>query len=452
MLMTKMLIVDDEQHIRKSLKEILEDEHYEVLCAADGREAVDTFTREYPDVVLLDIKLPCKDGLEVLKEIKSLSIDCEVIMITGHGTIDAAVDALKNGAYHFLQKPLSMLDVRQTVKNAAQTKLQRSQLNELRKKEDEKYHLVGSGHVMEQLRTQIAQIAPTNGRVLISGESGSGKELVAYALHKQSPRANKPFVKINCAAIPENLIESELFGHEKGAFTGAVGTKKGKFELAHTGTLFLDEIGDMDAATQTKVLRVLQDGELQRVGGTQTIRVDVRVIAATNKNLAEMIADGTFREDLYYRLCVLPIAVPSLSRRREDIPELVHHFLHRYCLENGLPEKKLSQDALTLLSSYQYPGNIRQLRNIVERLAILAPDNTIEAPFVQQTLQPSGERVGTDLFTKPRSLQQAKEELEREFVTRQLQLHQWDIARTAQVLGIQRTNLHRKIKQLGIEK
>lgn len=450
--MAKILVIDDEENIRKTLKEILEDESYEVLCAEDGEQGVKIFKEEYPDIILVDILMPKKDGLEVLKEIKERKVACEVIMISGHGTIESAVQAIKLGAYHFLQKPLSLIEVKQIVRHACDTKIQRDELHSFRKKDEEKYALIGKSAATEKLKQEIYKIAPTNGRVLISGESGTGKELVAFAIHKYGERKKGPFVKVNCAAIPSNLIESELFGHEKGAFTGAVAQKKGKFELAHKGTLLLDEIGDMDLNTQTKVLRAIQEGEFERVGGTKTISVDVRIIAATHRDLEKMIASETFREDLYYRLCVLPVSVPSLEERVDDIPVLAEYFLDLYCRENGTPSKKFTSDALTVLTGQRYPGNIRQLRNVVERAAIMFPGKEISGEFVGSMTGQGGQQVKTDLFTRPRPLQEAKDDLEKTFVKTQLELNDWDIPKTAEILGIQRTNLHRKIRNLGIEK
>ncbi|MBD3420811.1 MAG: response regulator [Chitinivibrionales bacterium] len=450
--MARILIVDDEENIRKTLQEILEDAGHEVLCAVDGEQGVKLFAEEYPDVVLADIKMPRKDGLTVLNEIKAYNVDCEVIMISGHGTIELAVQAIKQGAFHFLQKPPALIEVRQIVSHAVTAKQQRDELKSFKNRDAEKYTIVGASREIQYLKTQIAKIAPTAGRVLIQGESGSGKELVAYAIHKQSDRVSGPFVKVNCAAIPENLIESELFGHEKGAFTGAVAQKKGKFELADKGTLLLDEIGDMDLNTQTKVLRAIQEGEFERVGGTKIIKIDVRIIAATHRNLEQMIADGSFREDLYYRLCVLPIKAPSLAARTEDIPVLAAHFLDYYCKENGQPPKTFTQDALTFLMHQNYPGNIRQLKNIVERTAILAPGDEIRGDFVRSILDPTNSASDNDIFVKARPLQVAKDELEKLFIQTQLKLHDWNIPATAEILGLQRTNLHRKIRQLGIEK
>ncbi|OGJ96777.1 MAG: Fis family transcriptional regulator, partial [Candidatus Raymondbacteria bacterium RifOxyC12_full_50_8] len=333
--MAKILVIDDEENIRKTLDEILSDEAHEVVSAGDGNQGLRALKEELPDVVLLDIQLPGRDGLEILQEIKSSGVDCEVIMISGHGTIEAAIKAIRLGAYHFLQKPLAMVEVKQNVRHAAEAKLQRDELQSLKEKEGNRYRIVGTGSAVERMEQQIAKVAPTPGRVLITGQSGSGKELVAYAIHRQSQRASGPFVKINCAAIPQNLIESELFGHERGSFTGAVSLKKGKFETAHLGTLFLDEIGDMDLNTQTKVLRVIQEGEFERVGGIKTIKVDVRIVAATHRDLEAMIAARTFREDLYYRLNVVPIRVPTLAERTEDIPALAQYFLELYCAENS---------------------------------------------------------------------------------------------------------------------
>ena len=317
--MAKILVVDDEENIRKTLKEILEDEGHNVSCADDGEQGLRAFIE---DGALMDIQMPKKDGLMLLSEIKGQPVDCEVVMISGHGTIEAAVKAIKAGAYHFLQKPLSMIEVKQIVRHAADAKRQRDELRQFRQRDDDRYRIIGRSAAVEKIMDEVKKVAPTTGRVLITGESGTGKELVAYAIHKHSQRGGGSFVKVNCAAIPENLIESELFGHEKGSFTGAINTKRGKFELADKGTLFLDEIGDMDMSTQTKVLRAIQEGEFERVGGTRTIKVDVRIVAATHRDLLKMIEESRFRQDLYYRLNVVPLRMPLLSQRREDIPLL----------------------------------------------------------------------------------------------------------------------------------
>jgi two-component system, NtrC family, nitrogen regulation response regulator NtrX len=449
--MAKVLIVDDEANIGKTLREILEDEAYHVLCAEDGETALALIREEGPDVILLDIQMPKKDGLAVLQEIKNAKIDAEVIMISGHGTIEAAVKAIKLGAYHFLQKPLSMIEVKQNVRHAAQAKAQRDEIKSWRQNEDNRYQLIGRSAVVERLRQEIAKVAPTSGRVLVTGESGTGKEVVAYWIHKSSQRRAGPFVKINCAAIPQNLIESELFGHEKGAFTGAVAQKSGKFEVAGGGTIFLDEIGDMDLATQTKVLRVIQEGEFERVGGVKLIKVDVRIVAATHRNLEKMIEEGKFREDLYYRLNVVPIRVPSLAERAEDISLLAEHFLVAYCKESGTPPKRFSPEALSQLSNRPFPGNIRELRNIVERLAILSEGDIIDGAFLQNSLEPK-KNDNNYIFVKQRSLADAKFELEKMYVKTQLDLNSWNIGKTAEILDLARTNLHRKIKQLEIDR
>lgn len=448
--MARVLVIDDEENIRKTLTEILADEGHEIIVAQDGDRGLAALA-DMPDVVLLDLQLPRKDGLVVLQEIKDRKALCEVIVISGHGTIESAVKAIKLGAYHFLQKPLAMIEVKQTVKHASETKLQRDELLSWRSNEENRYQMIGKSAALERVRQQVQKVGPSAGRVLITGESGTGKEVIAYWIHRFSNRSIGPFIKINCAAIPQNLIESELFGHEKGAFTGALGQKKGKFEMAHGGTILLDEIGDMDAATQTKVLRVIQEGEFERVGGEKTIRVDVRVLAATHRNLQKMIEEGRFREDLYYRLNVIPIQIPSLSERIEDIPLLAQHFLLCFCRENGGQPRRFSPDALAFLAGQKYPGNIRQLKNIVERLAILSDSVEIGVPAAGAMVETKSD-VLAELVMRGRPLQQAQSELECAYVKTQLELNGWNIAKTAEILGIQRTNLHRKIKQLGIER
>jgi two-component system nitrogen regulation response regulator NtrX len=449
--MAKILIIDDEENIRKTIREIMEDDLYSVVTAEDGEQGLKLFRDEDPDIVLLDIQLPKKDGLTVLEEIKVHKTGCEVIMISGHGTIESAVKAIKLGAYHFLQKPLSMIEVKQNVRHAVLLKSQRDEIASWRQNENNRYQLIGKSTAIEKLRSEILKVAPTNGRVLVTGESGTGKEVVAYWIHKHSLRRDGPFIKINCAAIPQNLIESELFGHEKGSFTGAVSQKAGKFEMANGGTIFLDEIGDMDLNTQTKVLRVIQESEFERVGGVKVIKVDVRIVAATHRNLEAMIAEGKFREDLYYRLNVVPIRVPSLSERVEDIAMLAGHFLNAYCKENGVAQKQFTQEALASLSSRLFNGNIRELRNIVERLAILSEDNSIDDGFIRTSLEAKKSETNY-LFVQPRPLNDAKLELEKMYVKTQLEINGWDIPRTAELLGLARTNLHRKIKQLGIDR
>jgi two-component system nitrogen regulation response regulator NtrX len=449
--MARILVIDDEDNIRKTLKEILEDESHQVFQAGEGESGFKLFQEEKPDVVLLDIRMPGKDGIDVLEAMKKSGIDSEIIMISGHATIEAAVKAVKAGAFHFIQKPLSLIEVKQSVKHAALAKQQRDEIIALKSDADEKYRLVGKSPLIEKIREQVLKVAPTPGRVLITGESGTGKELIAYAIHRNSPRQDGPFVKMNCAAIPQNLIESELFGHEKGAFTGAISQKQGKFELASHGTLLLDEIGDMDLDTQAKVLRVLQEGEFERVGGVRTVKVDVRIVAATHRDLEKMIAGNSFREDLYSRLNVVPIRMPSLSERPEDIPLLAGYFLERYCKENGMSRRTLDKSALGYLSAIKYQGNIRELKNIVERAAILCGEAEISEAFLKGMLERK-EEEDNSLFKVARPLSKAKDDLERTYVRTQLELNQWSIQKTADILGIARTNLHRKMRQLGIEK
>ncbi|UCE64461.1 MAG: sigma-54-dependent Fis family transcriptional regulator, partial [Nitrospirota bacterium] len=380
-------IVDDEPAILNTLSSILEDEGYQISVAKSGHEALKLIRSEQPDVVLLDIWMPELDGLETLKRLRQQHPSLLVIMMSGHGSIETAVKATKLGAYDYLEKPLDLEKVTILVRNALhQRKLEEENLN-LRIQVERRFELVGSSPAMERLRQLIAMAAPTNSRVLISGANGTGKELVARAIHLQSQRHNRPFVEINCAAIPETLIESELFGHERGAFSGATSMKRGKFEFADGGTLFLDEIGDMSLATQAKVLRVLQEQQFTRVGGTKLLKVQVRVLAASNKDLSEEIAKGTFREDLYYRLNVLPIVVPTLRERRDDIPILAQHFLRLHAEEQGIKPKELTKPAMECLQQHDWPGNIRELRNLVERLLIMVSTTVIDRPDVETFLQ-----------------------------------------------------------------
>ncbi|MBR3562681.1 MAG: sigma-54-dependent Fis family transcriptional regulator [Bacteroidales bacterium] len=366
----KILVVDDERAIRNSLKEILGDEGYDVDLAEDGAQGIDALGREHYDVVFCDIKMPVKDGGEVLDYVREEGIDSAVIMITGHGDIETAVEFIKKGAFDFIQKPLDLNRILITVKNAAErTTLVKD--NKVLKKKVYGQQMVGSSAALQQIRDMIAKVAPTDARVLITGANGTGKELVARSLHQQSERSAMPYIEVNCAAIPSELIESELFGHEKGSFTSAIKQHKGKFEQADGGTLFLDEIGDMSLAAQAKVLRVLQEKKLSRVGSDKDIQVDVRVIAATNKDLLKEIEEKRFREDLYHRLSVILIKVPDLDDRKEDIPELVDYFVEQVCAESGKSKVSFSQEAIKLLQARHWPGNIRELRNVVERLLIL---------------------------------------------------------------------------------
>jgi len=377
----KVLIVDDEQSIRYVLREILEDENYQVEDAANGQEALEKLQKEAFDVVLSDVKMPKMDGMALLQKVLDEGIDTQFIMISAHGTIDTALEATRKGAFDFIEKPPDLNRVLLAIRNALDKKSLVSETKVLRKKVSKKYAIIGNSRAIEQVKETIAKVAPTDARVMITGPNGSGKELVARWLHEQSNRAKAPFVEVNCAAIPSELIESELFGHEKGSFTSAVKQRIGKFEQANGGTLFLDEIGDMSASAQAKVLRVLQEGRITRVGGNKDIKVDVRVLAATNKDLPAEIAQGDFREDLYHRLAVILIKVPALAERTEDIPELVNHFLHQIADEYGNKPKDIAAEALKALQKLPWTGNIRELRNVVERLVILG-NNPITAKDV----------------------------------------------------------------------
>ncbi|MEJ2230443.1 MAG: sigma-54 dependent transcriptional regulator [Nitrospirales bacterium] len=446
-------LIDDEPAILNTLSSILEDEGYQVLVAKSGLEALKIVRSEVPDLVILDIWMPEMDGLETLKRLRAQFPNILVVMMSGHGSIETAVKATKLGAYDYLEKPLDLEKVTILVRNALhQRKLEEENLT-LRIQVERRFELVGSSPAMHRLREMIAMAAPANSRVLISGANGTGKELVARAIHLQSPRHNRSFVEINCAAIPETLIESELFGHEKGAFSGASSMKRGKFELADGGTLFLDEIGDMSLSTQAKVLRALQEQQFTRVGGPKLINVQVRVIAASNKDLAEEIGKGTFREDLYYRLNVLPIVVPTLKERRDDIPELAQHFLRLHSEEQGMKPKEFSPQGMEALLRHDWPGNIRELRNLIERLLIMVPKPVIDGPDVEMFLQgraPSGVPA-LSVGTQYDSLREARNAFEREVISRKLRENNWNVSKTADELKIERSHLHRKIKLLHVE-
>src|SRR5262250_3167869 len=445
--MHNVLIVDDEAGIRDSLAGILGDEGYSASSVGSGEACLEVLHKNTFDVVLLDIWLPGIDGMETLTKIRELENSPEIIMISGHGNIETAVRATKLGAYDFLEKPLSIERTLIVVKNAIDAKnLQRENID-LKKQLQAKSVIVGDSIPMKALRQQIAVMAPTNGRVLIYGESGTGKELVARALHAASLRVKGPFVEVNCAAIPEELIESELFGHIKGSFTGASEDKIGKFQKADGGTLFLDEVGDMSLKTQAKVLRVLEEQRFEPVGGSQTVRVDVRVIAATNKDLDKEIARGAFRQDLFYRLNVIPFFVPPLRDRLQDIPILARHFLNEYSAAYGKKPRELSEGAVDVLLRYPWPGNVRELRNLVERLVIVCPQSRIEPHH----LPPELFRGVAEAPQHPYStLHEARSAYEREFILRKLQEHRWNMTQTASALGLERSHLYRKMKSLGI--
>ncbi len=452
--MKTILIVDDEQSIREILDGILQDEGFRTLVAETGEEALALLGEETPDLVLLDIWLPGIDGLETLRHIRENHPEQVVIMMSGHGTIETAVKATKLGAYDFIEKPLSLEKVLISIENALKVNRLVEENRSLKAKMAKEYEMVGCSTAIQSLKEQIAIAAPTSGWVLITGENGTGKELVARAIHHYSKRSDKPFIEVNCAAIPEELIESELFGHEKGAFTGATAQRKGKFDQAHEGSLFLDEIGDMSLKTQAKILRILQERKFERVGGNRTIEVDVRVIAATNKDLEEEIQEGNFRQDLYYRLNVLPFHVPPLRERSEDIPLLAKHFLAYFCSKESREIKTLEPDAIEALAAYSWPGNVRELKNIVERLVIMSPRQTIALEDLPGSIQRSGNRDSGAKSYLPAngvSLKQARDDFEREFILQKLQENEGNISRTAEAIEMERSNLHRKIKSYGIE-
>ena len=454
-----ILVVDDEEAIRTSLRSILEDEGYDVSVAANGLEALKIYGTDPPDLMILDIWMPEMDGLETLRRVKEFVPMTQVMMISGHGSIETAVKAIKLGAYDYIEKPLSLENVTLRVKHALEQFRLAQENRSLRTKVQQKFELVGQSPAMQRLRELIETAGPTNSRVLIGGENGTGKELVARAIHMHSTRSDHPFVAVNCAAIPETLIESELFGHEKGSFTGATSMKRGQFEQADGGTLFLDEIGDMSLNTQAKVLRALQEQQFTRVGGTKLMKVDVRVLAASNKDLEKEIGKGQFREDLYYRLNVVPIVVPPLRERREDIPALVQHFMKMHVEEQGLRMKEVSSEAMTVFQHYEWPGNIRELRNLIERLMIMVPGFVIDASQAALSLQgrtagvaPTGNQAANPLLTKfYDSLRDARNAFEKEYISRKLREHHWNISRTAEDLKIERSHLHRKIKLLDVE-
>lgn len=446
-----ILIVDDEASIIRSLEGILLDEGFEIISARSGAEALTKIEEEIPDLVLLDIWMPGKDGIETLTDIKRAYPSLQVVMMSGHGTIETAVKATKMGAYDFIEKPLSLEKLLLSVNNALEYNRLEEEITLLKEKEKKKQNITGQSEVITQLREQIRIVAPTNAWVLILGENGTGKELVAHTIHSISNRDRKPMVEVNCAAIPENLIESELFGHEKGAFTGATTMRKGKFDKAHEGTIFLDEIGDMSLKAQSKTLRILQEQKFERVGGTRTIEVDVRVLAATNKDLEAEIEKGTFREDLYFRLNVIPMRVPPLRERVEDIPALVDEFQEEFSFSTKIVTKKFSEEAIRILQKYEWPGNVRELKNLVERLMIMVPDEVIQPKDIPSPFNKSADI--TDSFESALmqgSLRAARGEFEKAFIEGKLREFKGNISQTAEAIGIERSNLHKKIKAYGL--
>jgi two-component system nitrogen regulation response regulator NtrX len=442
--MPRILIVDDEPGIRQSLKGIFGDEGYTTDTVASGEECLKQIDESPYDLVFLDIWLPGIDGLETLRRLREKSPDTRVIMISGHATIATAVSATKLGAYDFIEKPFSLEHTLLTARNALSHRRLMQANDLLRHQLEQRFHIVGESIPVRSLRKQIAIVAPTNSRVLIYGESGAGKELVSRNIHFLSNRANQAFIEVNCAAIPEELIESELFGHTKGSFTGASETQKGKFELADGGTLFLDEVSDMSLKTQAKVLRAIEEQRFQPIGAPSSLRVDVRLIAATNKNLQSEIAAGRFREDLFYRLNVIPFFVPPLRDRREDIAILGRYFMRVFSAEHGRSPKEFSSEAMDLLVDYSWPGNVRELRNEIERLVIMVQDSIIQPTDLSL---PNGN--GSSRST---TLPEARAQFEREFIVSKLKENNWNISQTARMLGLERSYLYRKMKSYNIEK
>jgi two-component system, NtrC family, nitrogen regulation response regulator NtrX len=452
---SRILVVDDEAEIRRSLRMILEYEGYEVIEASSGPEGVTLAERESPDLVFLDIKMPGMDGLEALQRMRAVNEALPVVIVSGHGTVSTAVEATKAGAFDFIEKPLASERVLVTIRNALDQTRLRDENRSLKRAVEVRHQMVGESPALRQVWDAIKRAAPTNATVLLLGESGAGKELVARSIHRNSLRSRERFVQVNCAAIPEELIESELFGHEKGSFTGATEKQIGKFEQADRGTIFLDEVGDMSAKTQAKVLRVLQEGEVERLGSARTIKVDVRVIAATNKDLEQEIEKGTFREDLYFRLSVIPIRVPPLRDRREDIPPLVRHFVDLFSRDNNRRPQRFTQAALEFMQKARWKGNVRELKNTVERLLIMTPGDVIDVDdlrdIVRLDARTPAENGGKEGSREaPGTLREFKESAERAFLVGKLRENNWNISKTAEVIGTPRSNLYKKLEQYGI--
>jgi two-component system nitrogen regulation response regulator NtrX len=457
----RILVVDDEPAIRDTMRMILEYDGYEVVLAGSGQEGLTVVERENPDLVFLDIKMPGLDGLEVLSRLRGTNEALPVVIVSAHGTASTALEAGRLGAFRFIEKPLSKDYVLDAVREGLELGTLRRENRSLRSALETRHQLIGDSATLASIMEQVRRAAPTNATVLILGESGVGKELIARAIHRNSLRAKERFVQVNCAAIPEELIESELFGHERGAFTGATEKQTGKFEQADRGTIFLDEVGDMSPKTQAKVLRVLQEGEVERLGSARTIKVDVRVIAATNKDLEDEIAEGRFREDLYFRLSVIPINVPPLRERLDDIPSLVQHFVGQFTRENNRRPAKFSSGAIDLLRQARWRGNIRELRNVVERLLIMSDRETIEAEDVRAVVRPdvrpaaahetAGPAAATGSGPRPATLREFKEWSERAFLVDKLRELGWNISKTADVIDTPRSNLYKKLEQYNIK-
>ena len=455
----RILVIDDEPAIRETMRMTLEYEGYECLTASSGVEGLTMVERETPDLVFLDIKMPGMDGLEVLNRIRAMRDTLPVVIVSAHGTAASALEAGKLGAFRFIEKPLSKDYVLDAAREGLELGALRRENRQMKSALESKQEMVGRTSALARIQDEVRRAAPTNATVLILGESGVGKELVARAIHRASLRARERFIQVNCAAIPEELIESELFGHERGAFTGATEKQIGKFEMADRGTIFLDEVGDMSPKTQAKVLRVLQEGEVERVGSSRTIKVDVRVIAATNKDLDEEIAQARFREDLFFRLSVIPIRVPALRERLEDIPLLVQHFVAAFVKENNRRPARFTEDAIDALRQARWRGNIRELQNVVERLLIMSDRDEINANDVRRVVRvdapaPAGAPAGSARpaapGAQPATLREFKEISERAFLVEKLREHEWNISRTADVIDTPRSNLYKKLEQYGI--
>jgi two-component system nitrogen regulation response regulator NtrX len=448
---SRVLLIDDDAGIRESMRMPLEYEGYEYSSAASAEEGLAAIQRESPDLVFLDIKMPGMDGLDALTRIRAIDETLPVVMISAHGSASVGAEATRRGAVDFVEKPFGAERLLVTIRNVLDQRRLRDENRTLKRAAEARYQMVGESPGLRQVGDAIKRAAPTNATVLLLGESGVGKELVARAIHRNSLRSRERFVQVNCAAIPEELIESELFGHEKGSFTGATEKQIGKFEQADRGTIFLDEVGDMSPKTQAKVLRVLQEGEVERLGSSRTIKVDVRVIAATNKDLEEEIGKGTFREDLFFRLSVIPIPVPPLRERREDIPTLVRHFADLFSREHNRRPQRFTQAALDFMQKARWKGNVRELRNTVERLIIMTPRDTIDVDDLRDIVRIENRPVTPDNEKeRPGTLREFKEVAERAFLVEKLREHNWNISKTAEVIGTPRSNLYKKLEQYGI--
>jgi DNA-binding NtrC family response regulator len=453
--MAKILIIDDEKSVRNSLKDVLEYEKYTIDTAENGVEGLEKINNEVYDLVLCDIKMPKMDGIDLLDQSLQLYPTLKFIMISGHGNVDTAIDCVRKGAFDYIPKPPDLNKLLITVKNALENKNLKEETTILKNKIHRSKEIVGNSQSIQNIKDTILRVAPTEARILITGQNGTGKELVAQWVHHNSHRAKGPFVEVNCAAIPSELIESELFGHEKGSFTSAVKNRMGKFEQANGGTLFLDEIGDMDAAAQAKVLRALQEGKITRVGGEKDINVDVRVIAATNKNLDYEITRGSFRLDLYHRLSVILIHLPTLNERKEDIPMLAERFCEQICDEYKMPVKQITPRAFQLLKEYDWSGNIRELKNVIERLIILSPEKITEVEVEQFAMKSNlSQNKGSllEVFDRFERFQEFKDFVEKEFIEFKLQKHSWNVSKTADEIDIQRSHLYNKIEKFDLKK